>query len=406
MIHFLLLLLLLTGCARAPSAPSLASVNIVDQSGMTQTIGSKERLKKFSQVDFLKPQPYQKVLRVFTPGSDGAIPAVVTSYYPSGQIKQSLCILSGRAHGPYREWHENGALKIEASVVGGSPQLGMAAERTWIFNGPCKAFSDQGRLLASMTYDRGLLEGDAEFWNEEGVLVKKFSYERGALSRRAMYYYDSGVLQLTISYKKGLQDGLFESFRSDAVRIAEEYYEGGHLIKGSYVYPEAGVFQGSGFRYVEGEGGFRLEEVRGGLLAGEVRLYQKGRLVQSYSHNNGVKEGIESFWNASGVLYLEVPYKEGRIQGEVITRYSDGALQSRREMSNNCKNGLFRAWYPGGEIMMIEEYNDDNLLSGTYYKCGSAVPVSKVEEGAGLAMIFDCQGQLERKIVYKDGKPH
>lgn len=405
-----LCLLSLTSCVRTTNPPeALTSLNLVDQNGLTQTIGSKERLKNFASVDFQKPQPYQKVLRVYTPRQDGSIPAIVTSYYPSGQIKQSLSILSGRAFGPYLEWYENGSLKIEASLVGGSPQLGVMAERSWIFQGPCKAYNEKGKLVGSMVYDRGVLIGESLYWTDEGRLSKKLFYEKGQLTGVAEYYYpENGALQQKISYVAGLRHGPLAYYRTDGVCLSEEYYEAGKLQTASYAYcPQpAGVEKGEGVRFVEEDKGYRLEEIRGGEIEGEIKEYEKDLLVHSFHQRKGLKEGKECFWSPSGIALIEISYRAGKIQGEIITRYEKGSIQSRREMSNNQKNGTLRTWYLDGQIMMVEEYAQDKLVSGSYYKKGSGFPVSTISNGEGTATIFDEVGQLDRKISYKDGKPY
>lgn len=43
----------------------LTSITIVDKNGFTETLSVKERLKKYENMPFLSPQPYQKVLRLF-----------------------------------------------------------------------------------------------------------------------------------------------------------------------------------------------------------------------------------------------------------------------------------------------------------------------------------------------------
>lgn len=403
-----LLSLFLIGCAQhAAYSPALSSVNLVDQNGMTQTIGSKERLKSFSEVDFQKPQPYQKVLRVYTPRSDGGIPAALTSYYPSGQIKQSLSILSGRACGPYKEWYENGIPRIEASLLGGSPQFGAAAEQTWIFDGPCKAYNDQGKAIGTMTYEKGSLAGEALYYSEAGALLKKIYYQKGLPEGAAEYYYPSGKLKQKIGFTKGLPHGEMTLFDETGLLVAEEYYQMGRLMEAKYprAMGLAGVHVGMGFRLQERSEGYVLEEITLGELIGQVKEYKEGHLVHSYFQNRGVKDGKEYFWNKSGVAYIEIPYKAGQIQGEVITRYEGGELQSQREMSNNQKNGSLRAWYLDGQLMLTEEYTNDVLQSGSYYKKGSGLPISRVLEGNGTATLFDAQGLLEKKISYKDGQP-
>ncbi len=105
-------LTLLCGCAQSRyQAGKLASINIIDRNGLTETVTSSDRLKQYQGVDFLESQPYQKVLRVYSKDRQGNMRAVTTSYHPNGQPNQYLECLSYRAYGTYREWHPNGTLK-------------------------------------------------------------------------------------------------------------------------------------------------------------------------------------------------------------------------------------------------------------------------------------------------------
>ncbi len=40
---------------------TLSSINIIDRNGISETVSSKDRLKKYEEVDWLAPQPYEKV---------------------------------------------------------------------------------------------------------------------------------------------------------------------------------------------------------------------------------------------------------------------------------------------------------------------------------------------------------
>ncbi len=66
----ILLLCLLCGCGSRNSSDksdAVVSMQIIDRNGFTETISNKERISSFETTDFLTPQPYQKVLRVFGP---------------------------------------------------------------------------------------------------------------------------------------------------------------------------------------------------------------------------------------------------------------------------------------------------------------------------------------------------
>ena len=102
---------------------------------------------------------------------------------------------------------------------------------------------------------------------------------------------------------------------------------------------------------------------------------------------------------------LSFCWYEGKVQGMVKTWYPTGALESQKEMANNAKHGVLTAWYRDGNLMMIEEYNNEKLVRGDYLKKGEKVPVSQVIEGKGTVSIFDAERYFVQKIVYVNGKP-
>ena len=114
-IHQLVYLCLLLVCAatacirsKVDEKPVLISINIIDRNGLNETITYKDRLEKYVNVDFLCPQPYQKVLRVYKRDCIGDSQSFITTYYDNGQPKQYLEAINNRAFGLYQEWYENG----------------------------------------------------------------------------------------------------------------------------------------------------------------------------------------------------------------------------------------------------------------------------------------------------------
>src|ERR1700730_8704143 len=126
----------------------LASVHIIDRNGFSETIGNKERLNQFQNINFLSSQPYQKVLRIYARDSKGNIRSVVNTYHENGNPKQFLEILNARANGTYCEWHENGAMSVMTKVIGGQPDVTSAAEHSWLFDGISYAWNEEGELIA------------------------------------------------------------------------------------------------------------------------------------------------------------------------------------------------------------------------------------------------------------------
>jgi len=121
---------------------------------------------------------------------------------------------------------------------------------------------------------------------------------------------------------------------------------------------------------------------------------------------NDLKHGEElEYFPSTTQSKISINWHEGIIQGVTKTWFKNGNLQSQREMSMNQKNGLATSWYRDGSILLIEEYRNDSLLNGEYFKKGEATPISKVISGKGTATLFDADGNFLRRTSYVDGKP-
>ena len=151
--------LIASGCQNYYSSaickPRLVSINIIDRNDFSETINNPDRLSTYDKVDFNEPQPYDKVLRVYSRDEEGNIKAYLNTYHPNGLPKQYLEVVNSRAYGTYKEWYPNGAQKIEAFVVGGEADIIDGSEKTWLFDGDCKAWNEKKELEAIIPYSKG-----------------------------------------------------------------------------------------------------------------------------------------------------------------------------------------------------------------------------------------------------------
>ena len=145
-------------------------------------------------------------------------------------------------------------------------------------------------------------------------------------------------------------------------------------------------------------------------MEGEVKNFNpKGQLVSLYHIKDSMKEGDE--WEYYPSLdekpspKLCLQWKEDSLQGTVKTWYENNVLESQREMHDSKKHGLSYAWFKDGGLMLMEEYENDQLIKGSYFKKDGKKPISKIENGKGLATLFDKDGRLIKKIVYEKGVP-
>lgn len=416
-----LLLCTFTGAKRQTAKKRLlplTSIHIIDRNGFAETLSNKDRLNQFQNVDFLSQQPYQKVLRIYARDFKGNVRSVVTTYHANGNAKQFLQILNGRALGNYYEWHENGNTRIAAKVIGGTADVTPSAERSWLFDGLSTAWDEDGYLIAEIPYVQGSLEGMANYYHRCGKIWKQIPYLKNQVDGTVEIFRNDGELLQQMNFTMGLRHGSsFRYWNSRQLACQEEYCKG-KLENGQYFDAQgnlaAEIKQGTGFKAVFGKEGIQeMQEYQDGFLEGEVKVFNsEGNLKRTYHVKNKIKHGeeVEYFDSSSQTaappqIKLSFYWYEGKIQGHVRTWYSNGIMESQKEMANNDKHGVSTAWYRDGNLMMIEEYDNGKLMRGDYFRKGEKSPVTQVAEGKGTVTIFDADGHFIQKIPYENGKP-
>lgn len=417
----LLLILMLSGCAQTryyqqEETPKLTSIHIIDREGMTEAISNQERLKTYENVNFRNPQPYQKVLRVYSRSASGNLPAYITTYHPNGELRQYLEVVNNRACGVYQEWYSNGQLKICASIAEGMGDISLAAEKSWMFDGETHAYDDCGHLLAIIPYCRGSLEGVSTHFHTNGKVWKEIPFKGNAVSGELRIYFDSGELLQSTQYINGEKEGPSTRYWPENKLAAKELYKKNLLLDAVYYNKEGekicSVTEGDGTKACFGKAKVNeLHEIKHGVEEGPVQIFDEdGQITAIYHVKNGLKQGEEIRFYPKKLRKepqrkISITWYQGKIQGVVKTWYESGVMESQREMSENKRNGVSTAWFKDGQLMMIEEYEQGKLSKGDYFRKGERKPVSQIVKGEGTVTLFDPEGNFIRKIEYIHGKP-
>jgi antitoxin component YwqK of YwqJK toxin-antitoxin module len=410
MLIFLVLLALLCGCASKAEDPNqIVSLQIIDRNGFSETISTKDRLANYEKTDFLASQPYQKVLRVFGKSRASKAPAIITSYHPNSQLWQYLETVNGRALGIYREWHPNSQLRLETSVIEGTADITPMAQMSWVFDGQSRVWDEEGNLMAEIRYEKGVLEGPALYYHPNGKISQTIPYHKDVIEGTLTICDDQGAVIEKIPYKKGAKEG--QAFGPHY----QETYTSGLLIQAAYTDTSGQVVSTieKGFGKQAIFKNQRLQskvEYKKGVAEGEIELFnEEGCLISSYTQVDSKKHGDE--WEyypqkeGTPRPKLCIHWDQDAIQGTVKTWYATGVLESQREMHGNKKHGLSFAWFKEGDLMLMEEYENNTLIKGSYFKKWEKKPVSRVENGKGTATLFDSSGRLLKKIAYDKGIP-
>ena len=126
----------------------------------------------------------------------------------------------------------------------------------------------------------------------------------------------------------------------------------------------------------------------------------------SYEIKDDKKHGMEwEYFPGTSQPKICLSWEDDKIEGQVKTWYENGQQESQREIHDNKKQGLGFAWYKNGDLMLSEEYEQDKLIQGSYYKRGDKTPLSKIESGKGSATLHSGEGIFLKKISYDKGIP-
>lgn len=414
----LILAVFFSSCAHRhkEAESSLVSLQLIDRNGLTETISSKERLGLYQKIDYLSYQPYQKVLRVYSKDQKGKSPSKITSYHPNGGLWQYLEAVDGRANGYYREWYPNGQLRLEAYVIEGPADINEVSQGAWLFDGIAKVYRESGELEAEIPYEKGLLQNRSCYYYPSGKLLKVISYDKDLPHGDLIIYNEEGLIKEKIGYQVGKKEGEAVGFFPNQTLAYKETYENDLLKRGSYFNPEgqliAQVENGEGTQILF-DNDLLLSRVRicSGVVDGKVEVLNKQGQVEKYYHlKEGSRNGEELIFYPSEegkerVAKISLSWQNDMLHGTTRTWYPTGVLESQREMSHNKKHGTHCGWYEDGDVMLIEEYENDLLIKGSYFKKGSKLPISTIDSGSGTATLYDKNGIFLKKITYDRGRP-
>jgi antitoxin component YwqK of YwqJK toxin-antitoxin module len=418
-IIFFLLSYLLIGChSKTQKDLDLVSIQITDQNGLSEIISAQDKLSSYQEVDFTKNQPYKKVLRVYEKDLEGKKKSILTTYYPNRQIEQYLECISTQAYGNYKKWHSNGALQIKAFIIGGPADFSSLAQKQWLFDKTCEVYDEKGNCTARISYNKGLLEGQSTYYYPDKTLKEQRFYKQGNLEGIRKIFQKKGIVYTEESYKEGQKDGTCKGFFEGKKIAFQEEYKNNLLMKGVYFNEKGKVLS----KIEKGEGKkalynvFYLEKLityKKGKEEGLIQIFSKeGDLIQSYFQKEGKKQGLELIYypkeelaQLSDQIKLSIYWDDNTIHGSVKTYYPNGVQESQKEVSRNKKNGISFAWYNNGDLMLMEEYENDTLVKGTYYEKNISEPISKIQNGTGIATLYQEDGSFLRKIKYKKGMP-
>ncbi len=337
-----LLLVAICGCRAGhaplsnPGQPSVG-VGIGSQPAIAVETWTQD-LEKAQDVPVAEPAPVEKAADpdawIPVEQVSGKLVETVRSYYPDGHVRriysqlagtfgplghhgrglllhgngvvvQEAFWVEGALHGPYREWHESGQLKVESEFKSG--------KRDGIY----KEYGVRGKLLVRGEYTAGSLHGEFSQWFGTGEPQEVSHWEQGVKTGICQVW-DRGATPVSLeTYLNGARHG-------EATRY--------HRIAGVTKIHQRGTFDH-------------------GLKQGVwVEFNPEGERVQEKEFLRDKVTGYYKEWR-SGILTLDTNYVDSVENGARLEFYASGRPYSRGEMKDGGRKGPWIYWGEDGSVL-------------------------------------------------------
>ncbi len=214
----------------------------------------------------------------------------------------------GRKQGSYREYYENGSVKMEEHFL--DDQL----------HGYYREFDVRGVVVTAMRYERGEIKEEIDEDMRE-LLDMKSTFD------------EQGRLIFTGGYKEGIPIGI------------HRFYDTLGVVENAYQYNQMGQKTGEGVINEQGR--------RSGTWKD---LYTSGELRASGNYLNNLKSGAWTYYFMNGGIEQKGRFDKGRFQGLWIWYYPNGNMWREESYFNGREDGLFTEYDQEGSILTNGDY--------------------------------------------------
>lgn len=216
----------------------------------------------------ISPEPAQEE------AAPRALPPPVDGLYETVDEEGRKSILTykeGNLTGPVQLFTPDGLLFFEGELDHGR------------LCGLCKSY-ENGVLRSTVKMENGQPHGLAKQFNENGALVSEVTFVRGTKQGEMVQYDPQGNVSMQATFSDDMLNGPFKTFAQEELTL-KTTYKNGHLH---------GLLENF---YAEAEG---------------------GKYLRTAAYEEGVLQGKERIYHASGSLLMETEYASGKRLGKPI----------------------------------------------------------------------------------------
>lgn len=297
---------------------------------------------------------------------DDEINGDLIEYYANGEVYSIIPYEKGIQQGKEQRFGRSGNISFNVEVINDQAQ------------GEYTTYYDNGQVYEKGYFENGTPTGVWETFDSDGNLASQFNYNaNGELDGQYIVYEDTQK-QTEYTYKNG-EIIAYACYDKNGVEIINEkkkkgkFYFKGYTLDGSIT--NEGEYDSKG-----GKTGIWIDYYNTGVISekgeykenkpfGEFDYYHSnGKLAKTISYNEeGLKHGYARFYYPHGQLKSQGWYQNDAEEGVWENYYQDGSLQVTSFFLQGKYQGERKFYSVGGQLDVVEKYNDGNLIYIAYY---------------------------------------
>ena len=230
-------------------------------------------------------------------------------------------------------------------------------------------------------------------------------------------YYKNGQIKIQGSYKEGMRNGEFKTFLKNGKSTGFIIYKDGKIIKSTLVKTMKDNASFSPISYANYDldtsysiGGvdfpnkllkrYRMYDKKGVLNGNSISYYEEGNIQSIFPYKNNLIEGLVIRYYENGNIKEEVNYKNDKMNGEAKSYDENGKLNGRTIFKDDIKleedvykeNEILKNTFKNGELVKQDICTPNGTLKERRILNGDEMEYST----------FYPNGNVKQKILAKD----
>lgn len=292
-------------------------------------------------------------------------------YYPNGNISSEGIMLEGKPDGYWKTYYENGNVQSEGN------RKEFLLDSVWLF------YDRDGIRTSEITYSGGKKSGESVIYKDGIASIVEF-YDKNVLQGYTCHLYTNGEVWKKIPYVDGKESGEGYEYAEDGRIITLLQYKEGYLRSSEQI---------------------NRKDKQGKKRGLWIDFHDNMMVKYEGTYMNDLKNGIFKSFDKKGDLKKIEKFRDGVLvteEGDAVildlrnTYYDNGKVKSTGGYVDNKKEGTHRIYD-----------EDGNIISGVIYSRDETVAEGVIDENGlfqGMWKLYYPGGELKAEGEYTDSK--